>query len=157
MKVKIGGVLQHDHLARISVLGMPGRQGTAAALLKAFGAAGISGQFIAQCLDQRGEEHLIVCIERDELEQALDSIGRIQAELCAATVSYDPYVASLSIFGPDFRVRPGIAGVMFDALKRAGIPLHAISTSISTVTVIIAADRLAGAVEVIRQTFELPG
>lgn len=155
-KIKIGGILQNARLARISVMGVPGRMDTAAVLLNAFAQAGVNVQFIVQCIDQRGDDHLVVCVDRDDLEGSLDRICHAQAELCAESVSHDPQVASLGIFGPDFRERPGIAGTFFAALQAAGVHIQAISTSISTCTVIIAADRVPAAMAAIQQTFELP-
>ncbi len=158
-KVKIGGILHHEHLARISVMGVPGRLDTAAIVLNTFGQAGINVQFIVQCPDQHGDDHFVLCVDQDELGRALELVRQIEAELRGvdSAVSSDADVATLGIFGPDFRVRPGIAGTFFTALTSAGIRLQAISTSISTVTVVIAADRLADAVAAIQQTFELPG
>jgi aspartate kinase len=156
-KVRIGGILQNDHLARISVMGVPGRLDTAAVLLNAFGQAGINVEFIVQCPDHREKDHIALCVDRDELRPALDLACQLEAELCASAVATDPDVASVGIFGPDFRVRPGIAGAFFAALADAGIHIQAISTSISTVAVVIAADRLRDAVTAIQRTFELPG
>jgi aspartokinase len=91
------------------------------------------------------------------LKRALDLVRQIETELRASAVSSDSNVASVGIFGPDFRVRPGVGGAFFAALTDAGIHIQAISTSISTVMVIIAADRVRDAVAAIQRTFELPG
>lgn len=156
-RVKIGGIMQNDHLARISVMGVPGRPDLAAVLLNALGQASINVEFIVQCPDHHEDDHIVLCVDRDELARALDLVCQLERELCASAVNSDPNVASVGIFGPDFRVRPGIAGAFFAALTDAGIHLQAVSTSISTVMVIIAADRLRDAVTAIRRTFELPG
>jgi aspartate kinase len=155
-KVKIGGILQNGHLARISVMGIPDRPGTAAALLRAFGKAGINVQFIVQCIDLNENDHIVLCVDRDDLEHALDLVCEVEAELCATGISHDPCVASIGIFGPDFRERPGIAATFFGALAAAGINIQAISTSVSTVVIVISADRLSDALAAVRQAFELP-
>ncbi len=62
----------------------------------------------------------------------------------------------ISIFGPDFRERPGIAGTMFSALGAREINILAISTSISTVSCVIDIDRLGDAVDAMRETFDMP-
>ena len=67
-----------------------------------------------------------------------------------------PQVARIAIFGPDFRERPGIAGIMFSALAAEGINILAISTSISTVSCIVDLDRAQDAERVLRSTFILP-
>ena len=67
-----------------------------------------------------------------------------------------PNVAIISIFGPDFRERPGIASTMFSALGGKQINILAISTSISTLSCVIDADCLDEAVAAMRETFDLP-
>ena len=155
-KIKIGGILQNAHLARLSVMGVPDRPGTAAALLTAFGQTAINVQYIVQCIDQNNQDYIVLGVDRDDLETAWHLACQVQQEICAATVTFDPQVASLGIFGPDFRERAGIAATMFSALAAVGINIQSISTSISTVSVIIAADRLDEAVAAIQNAFELP-
>ncbi len=155
-KIRIGGILENDHLSRISVLGMPDRPDTAALLLNAFGQASLNVQFIVQSLDEHQNAHIILCVDRDDIGRALDLVCRVRAELCVGAVDHDPQVASLGIYGPDFRLRPGIAGTLFAVLAAAGIRVQAISTSISTATVVISAGRLPDAVTAIRQAFDLP-
>lgn len=155
-KIKIGGILQNAHLARISVLGVPDRPGTAAALLTAFGQTAINVPYIVQGINQNNQDYIVLCVDRDDLETAFHLACQVQQELCAETVTYDPHVASLGIFGPDFRERAGIAGAMFSALAAVGINIQSISTSISTVSVIIDADRLDDAVAAMQNAFELP-
>ena len=70
-------------------------------------------------------------------------------------ISY-PEVAIVSIFGPDFRERPGIAGTMFDALAAEDVNIMAISTSISTVSCVIESKALETALDALRETFDLP-
>ena len=67
-----------------------------------------------------------------------------------------PEVAIVSIFGPDFRERPGIAGTMFHALAERGVNILAVSTSISTVSCVIESDPLESALVALRETFDLP-
>ncbi len=155
-KIKIGGIINNAHLARISVMGVPDRPGTAAALLAAFGQTAINVQYIVQCVNQNNQDYIVLCVDRDDLETAWRLACAVQQELCAETVTYDPQVASLGIFGPDFRERAGIAAAMFSALAALGINIQSISTSISTISVIIAADQLAPAIAAVEKAFELP-
>jgi len=68
---------------------------------------------------------------------------------------HNPNVAIVSIFGPDFKERPGIAGIMYAGLSNAGINILSISTSMSSVSCVIDRGRLADAVEALKDTFEL--
>ena len=96
------------------------------------------------------------CVARDDLEAALDLLGKIRPQLGVKEVIHEPEVGIVSIFGPDFRERPGIAGAMFNALASVGINILAISTSISTVSCVINANRLPEAVKVLEGTFDMP-
>jgi aspartate kinase len=155
-KIRIGGILQNAHLARISLMNLPKHPGTAAALFSAMQEARINIQFIVQCLDHNNDAHIVLCVDRDDLGRALKTVGNFQAELCPCTLEHDPNIASIGIFRPDFRVRPGIASTLLSAFAAAAIYIQAISTSVSTAAAIIAADQLPTAVEVIQKAFELP-
>jgi len=155
-KVKIGGVIRNSNLAKVGVMGIPDRPGVAGAILSGLGRKGINVEFIVQCIDLNERDHVVFCVARDNLEAALSILEQIKLQLGAKEVVHDPEVGIVSIFGPDFRERPGIAGAMFNALGSAGINILAISTSISTVSCVIDARRVSEAVRVIEQTFDMP-
>ncbi len=155
-KIRIGGILKNAYLARINVLGMPDRPGVAAMILGGLGDAHINVDFIVQCIDLNEQDHFVLCIDRDDLPLALDVISAATQEVRARNIVYDSHVASIAIFGPDFRERPGIAANMFRTLAQHGINIDAISTSISTVTCIIAENHLADAVAAIHERFDVP-
>jgi aspartate kinase len=135
---------------------VPDRPGIAAAILGGLGEQNINVQFIVQCIDQSKRDQVALCVDRDDLPTAESVVERVAPELDAGKVIANPEVAIVSIFGPDFRERPGIAGTMFDALAGQGINILAISTSISTVSCVIGSDDLEMALISLRQTFDLP-
>lgn len=155
-KIRIGGIMQNAHLALVNVTAVPDRPGIAAAILGELGKRGINVQFIVQCIDQNRQDQVALCIDRDDWQAAQDAVNRVAPELEAGKVISYPEVAIVSIFGPDFRERPGIAGIMFDALAAKGINIMAISTSISTVSCVIESDELESALNSLRETFDLP-
>ncbi|MDY7041028.1 MAG: ACT domain-containing protein [Chloroflexota bacterium] len=155
-KIKIGGIIQNDNLAEVGVLGIPDRPGTAAAILGALGKAGINVQFIVQCIDTSNQDHVVFCVHEDDLKATLEITGDIKDHICAECVTSRPQVAIISIFGPDFRERPAIAGTMFEALSAHEINILAISTSISTVSCVIDSEHLLDAVAAMKETFDLP-
>ncbi|MBC8447786.1 MAG: ACT domain-containing protein [Chloroflexi bacterium] len=155
-KSRIGGILRNGRLARISVLSIPDRPGVAAALLKALGQRKLNVQFIVQCIDEQNRDHIVLCVERGDLDACQGAIQEIVPMLQAEHVSCDANAASIGIFGPDFRWRPGIAGVLFQALASKSINILAISTSISTVMCVISADDLPAAEAAIQEAFDVP-
>jgi len=155
-KIRIGGIMQNAHLALLNVTAVPDRPGIAAAILGELGRRSINVQFIVQCIDQNKQDQVALCIDRDDLQAGLDAVTQVAPDLQAGRVISYPEVAIVSIFGPDFRERPGIAGTMFDSLAAVGINIMAISTSISTVSCVIQSDVLEAALNSLRSTFDLP-
>lgn len=155
-KIKIGGVMKHTNLSEIGVKGIPSRPGTAAAILGALGEAKINVQFVVHCVGNNGRDNIVFCIDHDDLPASLKIVDQLKETIKAQSVTHQPDVATVAIFGPDFRERPGIAGTMFKALAAWEINILAISTSISTVSCVIAADRLDDAVAAMHDAFELP-
>ncbi len=90
------------------------------------------------------------------MEKALDLMDSIKTTVAAQDIVHDASVGLVSIFGPDFRQRPGIAGEMFAALGQADINIQAISTSISTISCVIQATHVPEAVRALQDTFEMP-
>ncbi len=154
-RVAAGGIMRNDHLALLSVLGVPDRPGVAGRIFEALGQAGISAQFIAQCSDEQGQGVLVYCVERAEQQQARQVTEEVCGQLGAGRVLVRPEVAYIAVYGPDFRERPGIAGPVFAALAREGISILAISTSISTVSCIVELARAADAERALHATFAL--
>jgi aspartate kinase len=70
-------------------------------------------------------------------------------------VTHRAGVAIVSIFGPDFRERAGVAGMMYTALAGAGINILSISTSMSSVSCVIDQALLDDAVAALKDTFEV--
>jgi aspartate kinase len=155
-KIKVGGIIQNDHLASISVLAVQDRPGIAAAVLDALGQESLNTQFVVQMIDHENQTELVLCVDRTDLRASLDAIDTIRGEVEPQAVTHNPEVASLAIFGPDFRERPGIAGKMFRAMAERHINILAISTSISTVNCIIDLANLKEALDAINEHFDLP-
>lgn len=155
-KIKIGGIMQTTGLAKVGVMSIPDRPGTAGHIMRALGEREINVQFIVQCIDIHNNDHVIFCIAESDLGNASDILESVRTELGAEQVIQRRNVAVISIFGPDFRERPGIAATMFSALGARDINILAISTSISTLSCVIDADRLDEAVDAMRTTFDLP-
>ena len=155
-KIKIGGIMQTTGLAKVGVMSIPDRPGIAGTIMKALGHKGINVQFIVQCIDTQGNDHVVFCLKEDDLEAAQSILEDVRRKVGGKQVIQRRNVAIVSIFGPDFRERPGIAGTMFSALGKRRINILAISTSISTISCVIDADRVEEAVAAVRDVFDMP-
>ena len=155
-KVKVGGIMTNTGLATVSILSLPNRADVAGTVLQSLGKRNINIEFIVHNLDLEGNGNMTFCIDQRNLETALEVLEQVKPLIEAKGVSYHPNVAVISVFGPHFRERPMISGLMFNALGTAGINVLAISTSISSCSCLIQADQAEDAMMVLHETFEAP-
>jgi len=155
-KIKVGGIMTNTGLATVSVLSLPDRPGIVGTVLHALGKRSINIEFIVHNLDLEGNGNITFCIDQKDLEVALEVLESIKPFIDAGGISHHPNVAVISVFGPHFRERPMISGLMFNALATTGINILAISTSISSCSCVVQADRIEDAVRVLHETFEAP-
>lgn len=155
-KERIGGILHWHQLTRLGVLSIPDRPGVAAAILSSLGERHINVPFVVLCIDLHQHTHMIFCVSRDDAFSAREAMERLRDELPAEALEEEPGVGIVSIFGPDFRERPGIAAAMCTAITNVGINILAISTSISTVSCLVAEPGVDRAVAALQETFALP-
>jgi aspartate kinase len=155
-KIKIGGIIQNRNLAKIGVMSIPDRPGVAGALLSALGERGINVAFIVHTIDLNNLDNIVICVTPEDLTAALEVLHTIKETVGAQEIVHNQEVGIISIFGPHFGERPGIAGMMFSALASVGINILAISTSISTASCLIDVYDMDEAVQALREAFELP-
>lgn len=155
-KLQAGGLIQRDHLAMIGIMDIPSRPGVGGKLFSALSHQGINVQLIVHLIDLEEKDHIVLCVDRDDLSEALAVVERVREEVGGKAVTSDPEVASVTLFGLDFREQRGVASRMCKALGDCNINIRGISTSLSTITCVIEAQRLDEAVNALGDTFTLP-
>jgi len=155
-KIKIGGIIQKRDLAKIGVMSIPDRPGVAGAIFGALGARDINCPFIVHTIDLNHLDNIVLCVSRDCLAAALETLDAVKKTLDAKDVIYDREVGMIAIYGPHFGERAGISGAMFSALAKAGINILAISTSISSLSCLVDASNMDAAVQALLEAFERP-
>ncbi|MCJ7705521.1 MAG: hypothetical protein MUO28_08295 [Desulfobacterales bacterium] len=155
-KIKVGGIMAASGLATVSILSLPDRPDVPGMILHAMGGRNINIEFVVHNVDIEGNGNMTFCIDQKNLEVALEVLEGVKPLIEARGISYHPNVATVSVFGPHFRERPMISGLMFNALGTAGINVMAISTSISSCSCVIEADQIEDAMRALHETFEAP-
>lgn len=155
-KIKVGGIMAASGLATVSILSLPDRPDVPGMILHAMGGRNINIEFVVHNVDIEGNGNMTFCIDQKNLEVALEVLEEVKPLIEARGISYHPNVATVSVFGPHFRERPMISGLMFNALGTAGINVMAISTSISSCSCVIEADQIEDAMRALHETFEAP-
>jgi len=155
-KFKAGGILQSHGLCLMGVMSAPDRPGIVSAVFRALGEERLNAQFIVQSIDLNNDSHVQFCVSSQDCDQVLAALRPVALDLGAKKISACRDVALVSVFGPDFRNRPGIAGLAFAALADAGVNILAVSTSISTVSCVIKEEDYQTAITALRRVFDLP-
>ena len=155
-RIKVGGIMQSDGRAVVKVMSCPDRSDIAGLVLGALGERNINIEFLVQSFDLDGFSNFTLCIDRKDLESTIGCLEAIKPSLEAKVISYNPNVAVISVFGPHFRERPKISGIMFSALASVGVNSIAISTSISSVSCVVDAGDAEAAVDALNGAFEAP-
>lgn len=155
-KIKLGGIIQNRDLAKIGIMSIPDRPGVAGSILSALGDRGVNCPFIVHTIDLNELDNIVICVARGQLPIALKVLKTVKETVGAKEVVHDGEVGMVTIFGPHFGERAGVAGTMFSALASVGINILAISTSISSLSCLIDVDDMDAAMRALEEAFELP-
>jgi aspartokinase len=155
-RVEAGGLIYKDHIGMVGLIGIPTHPGIGGRYFSELADTGIHVELIVNLFDGDKFDHIMVCVDRDDLEQAVDITEQIHKEIGSKSVIYDSNVALVCISSLDFDESQVIAGHMFKTLGDNNINIEGISTSVSSVTCMINSDDLDPALSALRQAFILP-
>lgn len=155
-KIKIGGIVKDLHLTLINLASASDSSLSTMDLLEELGEAGINVSMIVQFAGEHGGELTRLTVWERDQAQALAILSEVQQRHPVEIRQINHGVASLGIYGPDFRIRSGLAGAILRTLRTAQVDIHAISTSTSTFTVVIPSEQVEEALSAIQQNFEAP-
>jgi len=155
-KIAVGGMIQTPGLVLIRVLGASRGPAVAGKTLSTLGRNHINIVCVVSFVDANGRENIAFAIRKEDLDQALGLLQTLKEEIQAEAIEYQSNCCAVAIYGPHFSERPAIAGKMFAATAEAGLEIHMISTSISTVSCVIDEVNMAKAVAKLQETFLVP-
>ncbi len=155
-KIAVGGITKIEGLVLIRILGARADHGLAGRSLAALGHKGINLTCVSSFLDREGRNNLGFAVGAVDLDQTLGILQSLQDELQARSIEVQRRCAAISIYGPHFSERPAIAGTVFQATGDAGVEIHMIATSLSTVSFLTNEDQSALAVQKLQEHFLVP-
>jgi aspartate kinase len=141
------------NVVKITLRGVPDRPGMAAGIFSTLGEAGINVELITASAIGGGRSDVAFVIKQVDIESAFDRVRELQMELSATGVDQDPNVAIVAMHVAELVQTPGTAGRMFAALSGSGINIDMISTSMASITCLIAENRVEDAVNVLEEEF----
>lgn len=158
MEVKnaVRGVALDKDIAKIGILKIPDKPGTAAKLFKSLAAAKINVDMIIQSVHSDGAAaDMAFTANKTDAKKALEITQKVAKELNAEGAVADTEVAKISIVGTGMISQPGVAARMFSSLSDAGINIEMISTSEIKISCVVKAADGKKAVAVLHKEFEL--
>jgi aspartate kinase len=152
---RVRGIAHEEHVARLSVVGVPDRPGIAAAIFAPLAEADIAADVIVQTASHEGTTDMSFTISSADGRQAEKILQGVAKDIGARTVLAENGLAKVAVVGSGIRGQAGVAATMFRTLADRGINIEMISTSEIRITCIIKADRVKDAVAALHEAFKL--
>ncbi len=155
-EMKITGIAKDEKVARVTVVKVADRPGSAFRVLNAVSKAGINVDMIIQANGQdESTNDISFVVSQADAEAASRALSERQAAIGFDHVSVDTDIAKVSVVGAGMMSSVGIASLVFEALNDEHINIQMINTSevkISCVIDAASADRAVAAIH--RKFFE---
>ena len=152
----ITGIAHDRNEAFITLIGLPDRPGTVAAIFRALADASINVDMIVQSAPRAGlQSEVTFTVPKASLAHSVDALARVKETGGFEEILTNTDIVKVSVVGVGMRSNAGIAAKMFDTLAERQINIVAISTSEIKVSVLISEDYTELAVRVLHTAFGL--
>ena len=136
-KMLITGVAADKNTARISVMGVEDKPGTAFKIFNTLAKHNINVDIILQSVGRDGTKDITFTVSQDDLKEAMEVMEARKEALTIKEMNYNEKVAKVSIVGAGMLSNPGVAATMFESLSNSNLNINMISTSELRSTVLI--------------------
>ncbi|GFI36550.1 aspartate kinase [Lachnospiraceae bacterium 50-23] len=136
-KLLVTGVAADTNTARISVIGVEDKPGTAFRIFNTLAKNNINVDIILQSVGREGTKDISFTVASDDLEHALKVLEDQKERLTIQQITWNEEVAKLSVVGAGMMSNPGVAAKMFEALYNSRVNINMISTSEIRITVLV--------------------
>lgn len=153
----IAGVAHDLNDAKVTVLGVPDRPGTAAAIFQAIADAGVNMDMIVQnvSVHDTGRTDVTFTCPVADTKRAEAELRSVQNEIGYEDILTDENIAKISLVGAGMRSHPGVSATFFKAIADAGVNVEMISTSEIRISVVTRASDAKATVEAVHHAFGL--
>lgn len=155
-KESIGGIIVDEDLTFIRIFDLPDKPDWGGSALEEFCFYGLTINFISENIDKNGNANMSISLKKatqEALSKVVESIKKLHENIGVEMIDN---VCLLTVYGPHFKDRCGLASTFFRALGVRGINILSISTSISSISAIVEKKNLAAADKALRDVFDVP-
>ena len=136
-KLLVTGVAADSNTARVSVIGVEDKPGTAFRIFNTLAIIHINVDIILQSVGRDGTKDISFTVASDDLEATLNLLEENKERLTIQNITYNADVAKLSVVGAGMMSNPGVASKMFEAMYNSRVNINMISTSEIRITVLV--------------------
>ena len=158
MEQAIISAVAHDRSeAKITVVGVPDRVGTAARIFGIIAEADINIDMIVQNVSAiaTGRTDISFTLPGADGQRALEMLRSAQETLGFQELLYDDRIGKVSVIGAGMRSHPGVSAKFFAALAEAGVNIQMITTSEIRISVVVDQSDVDVAVHTTHKSFGL--
>jgi len=135
--VVIRGVSVERNQAKVTIVQVPDKPGTAARIFTALAETNIIIDMIVQNVSVSGTTDVSFTLSKDELPKVEQVLQPVAREIGALKLIAQDGIAKLSVVGIGMRSHSGVAAKLFECLSAGGINIQMISTSEIKIAVIL--------------------
>ena len=158
----VSGVAVDKGQAKITVIGLPDKPGTAAAVFTVVAEAGANIDMIVQNIPTGVDvtdavSDITFTLPKGDLNKVKDALTAARSTLGYRELETDDQIGKLSVVGAGMRTHSGVSATLFRALAEAQINIEMISTSEIRISVITSLEQVDAAARAVHTAFELDG
>ena len=156
MKVKIGGLVENRNLTLYRLTTVSDQPGAAGEILQAFAVNKVNLEYLTESSTVKGFAVMAICVNV-QMAAIIDRIFYSDKKYSETlSIKKEENVSVIGIYGPHFKEKPQLAAKFCQILGQAGINILGLSSSISSISAVIANDELEDARNALLKVFELP-
>lgn len=154
-KEVVNGIAYSKDEAKITLVDVPDKPGTSAAIFAPLTKANINVDMIVQSASEDGQRtDMTFTVPRSELGRALQELEKAE-ELKDTKIISDSDVSKISVVGIGMKSHAGVAQTMFTTLAEKAINIQVISTSEIKISVLVSSDYTELAVRALHSAYGL--
>ncbi len=154
--MKIGGLVEQSNLTMYRITSIKDEPGSAGEILKFFAKENVSLQYITESSIPGDTAVMTLCVD-DEQAEKIERIFKMNKHIARQIkITKIDDISMLGIYGPHFREKPFLAAQFCKILGEAGVNILGLSSSISSISSIIASTEHQMSKTALLKFFELP-
>ncbi len=151
----ITGIAHDTSEMKVTIRHVPDTTGVAAKVFTALSENMVNMDMIIQNTSLDGATDISFTCPEADLARAVSAIESVLPEIGASGWDVDEDIAKVSLVGTGMKSSPGVSATAFRTMSENDINILAISTSPIRLSMVIEADEVARAVQVLHTAFEL--